>query len=87
MKLDLVPTIDNSLLKLLSGSNDHQSQLLTQNRGFSLTNALAQQIVQMDSGDQVRKISLTQRYVCSHSTLFTLSNQISSLIVAYGAVA
>ena len=78
MKLDLVPTIDNSLLKLLSGSNDHQSQLLTQNRGFSLTNALAQQIVQMDSGDQVRKISLAQRYVCSHATLSTVSNQISS---------
>ena len=55
MKLDLVPSIDNSLMKLLSGRNyEGQQELLTTNPGFSLTNALAQQIVQMDSGDQVK---------------------------------
>ena len=55
MKLDLVPSIDNSLMKLLSGRNyEAQQELLTTNPGFSLTNALAQQIVQMDSGDQVK---------------------------------
>ena len=69
MKLDLVPSIDNSLMKLLSGRNfeDQQQQLVTPNLGFSLTNALAQQIVQMDSGEQVKFI-LAQRLFFSHAT-------------------
>ena len=53
IKLDLVPNVDNSLMKLLSGGEQHQSQLMTNHRGFDLTNALAQQIVQMDSGQEV----------------------------------
>ena len=69
MKLDLVPSIDNSLMKLLSGRNfeDQQQQFVTPNLGFSLTNALAQQIVQMDSGDQVKFI-LAERLLFSHAT-------------------
>jgi len=42
-------------MKLLSGRNyEAQQKSWTTNPGFSLTNALAQQIVQMDSGDQVK---------------------------------
>ena len=56
-------------MKLLSGRNFEvqQQQLVTPNLGFSLTNALAQQIVQMDSGEQVKFI-LAQRLFFSHAT-------------------
>ena len=40
-------------MKLLSGGEQHQAQLMTNHRGFDLTGALAQQIVQKDSGQEV----------------------------------
>ena len=48
---------DSSLLSLLTGGENHQSNILANHRGFLLTNGLANQIIDMNSGDQVTIIT------------------------------
>ena len=55
---------DSSLLKLLSGGDSYQTQRLSNHRGFLLTDKLANQIVDMGSGDEVRVMSTTTSQFC-----------------------